>query len=76
MPRPDGELDCGCNPRLNKHFADAPPNSELVILDGLKNAILIETSTVRDREGHRAKARGRIAASTSAIDLSPEFHPF
>jgi 3-oxoadipate enol-lactonase len=37
-----GELDAGCNPRLNRRIADALPNSELVILDGLKHAILIE----------------------------------
>ena len=30
-----GELDGGCNPRLNKQIADALPNSELVILEGL-----------------------------------------
>ena len=39
-----GELDGGCNPRLNKQIAEALPNSELVILDGLKHAILIEAS--------------------------------
>ena len=39
-----GELDGGCNPRLNRQIADALPNSELVILDGLKHAILIEAS--------------------------------
>lgn len=37
-----GELDGGCNPRLNKLIAEAMPRSELVILDGLKHAILIE----------------------------------
>jgi pimeloyl-ACP methyl ester carboxylesterase len=37
-----GELDGGCNPRLNKQIAQALTNSELVILDGLKHAILIE----------------------------------
>lgn len=37
-----GELDGGCNPRLNKQIADAMPNAELVILDGLKHAIFIE----------------------------------
>jgi 3-oxoadipate enol-lactonase len=37
-----GELDGGCNPRLNRQIADALPGSELVILDGLKHAILIE----------------------------------
>lgn len=39
-----GELDGGCNPRLNKQIAEALPNSELVILDGLKHAILIEAT--------------------------------
>jgi 3-oxoadipate enol-lactonase len=39
-----GELDGGCNPRLNRQIAAALPNSELVILDGLKHAILIEAS--------------------------------
>ena len=37
-----GELDGGCNPRLNKQIAAALPNSELVILDDIKHAILIE----------------------------------
>jgi len=39
-----GELDGGCNPRLNKQIAAALPKAELVILDGLKHAILIEAS--------------------------------
>ncbi|MBL0373345.1 alpha/beta fold hydrolase [Rhizobium sp. KVB221] len=39
-----GELDGGCNPRLNQQIADAMPNSDLVILDGLKHAILIEAT--------------------------------
>ena len=39
-----GELDGACNPRLNKLIAAAMPNSELVILDGLKHAILIEAT--------------------------------
>jgi pimeloyl-ACP methyl ester carboxylesterase len=39
-----GELDGGCNPRLNMQIADALPNSELVILEGLKHAILIEAT--------------------------------
>jgi pimeloyl-ACP methyl ester carboxylesterase len=39
-----GELDGGCNPRLNRQIADALPNSELVILEGLKHAILIEAT--------------------------------
>ncbi|MGO4175518.1 alpha/beta fold hydrolase [Bosea sp. TAF32] len=39
-----GELDGGCNPRLNRQIAEALPNSELVILDGLKHAILIEAT--------------------------------
>jgi pimeloyl-ACP methyl ester carboxylesterase len=39
-----GELDGGCNPRLNKQINAALPNSELVILDGLKHALMIEAS--------------------------------
>jgi pimeloyl-ACP methyl ester carboxylesterase len=39
-----GELDGGCNPRLNRQIAEAMPNAELVILDGLKHAILIEAT--------------------------------
>lgn len=39
-----GELDGGCNPRLNKAIAAALDNSELVILDALKHAILIEAT--------------------------------
>lgn len=39
-----GELDGGCNPRLNRLIAGAMPGSELVILDGLKHAILIEAT--------------------------------
>jgi pimeloyl-ACP methyl ester carboxylesterase len=39
-----GELDGGCNPRLNKQIAAALPHSELVILDGLKHAIFIEAT--------------------------------
>ena len=37
-----GELDGGCNPRLNRFIAGELPDSELVILKGLKHAILIE----------------------------------
>src|SRR5262249_4423805 len=37
-----GELDGGCNPRLNRQIAEALVDAELVILDGLKHAILIE----------------------------------
>jgi pimeloyl-ACP methyl ester carboxylesterase len=39
-----GELDGGCNPRLNAAIAEALPNSELVILAGLKHAIFIEAT--------------------------------
>jgi pimeloyl-ACP methyl ester carboxylesterase len=39
-----GELDGGCNPRLNRLIAAALPRSELVILDGLKHAIFIEAT--------------------------------
>ena len=37
-----GELDSGCNPRLNRLIAEKLPNSKLVILDNLKHSILIE----------------------------------
>lgn len=37
-----GELDGGCNPRLNGFIADQLPNSKLVILDGYKHSILLE----------------------------------
>ncbi len=37
-----GELDGGCNPRLNTLIANTLPNAELVILDGLKHSILVE----------------------------------
>lgn len=39
-----GELDGGCNPRLNTLIAKAMPHAELVILEGLKHAILIEAT--------------------------------
>ncbi len=39
-----GELDGGCNPRLNRFIADTLANAELVVLEGLKHAILIEAS--------------------------------
>lgn len=39
-----GELDGGCNPRLNRLIHQALPGSELVILDGLKHAIFIEAT--------------------------------
>ncbi len=37
-----GEFDGGCNPRLNTFIAGEIANSELVILDDLKHAILLE----------------------------------
>lgn len=39
-----GELDGGCNPRLNTLIHQAMPGSELVILPGLKHAIFIEAT--------------------------------
>jgi 3-oxoadipate enol-lactonase len=39
-----GELDGGCNPRLNAQMAKAMANAELVILEGLKHAIFIEAT--------------------------------
>ena len=37
-----GELDGGCNPRLNRLIDDAMQNSELIVLEGLKHSILVE----------------------------------
>ncbi len=37
-----GELDGACSPRHNRVMAETLPDAELVILDGLKHAILIE----------------------------------
>ena len=37
-----GELDGGCNPRLNRFIANKLQNAELVILEGLKHSILVE----------------------------------
>jgi pimeloyl-ACP methyl ester carboxylesterase len=37
-----GELDGGCSPRLNRIIANQIPDAELVILDGMKHAILLE----------------------------------
>ena len=39
-----GELDGGCNPRLNRFIDEALPDSRLVILDGLKHSLMIEAS--------------------------------
>ena len=39
-----GELDGGCNPRLNRFIHGELPNSELVILEGLKHSLMIEAS--------------------------------
>lgn len=39
-----GENDGGCNPRLNTQIAAALPHSELVILPGLRHAILLEAA--------------------------------
>ncbi|MCK5923488.1 MAG: alpha/beta hydrolase, partial [Methylococcales bacterium] len=37
-----GEFDGGCSPRLNRIIAKQIPDAELVILDGVKHAILLE----------------------------------
>ena len=37
-----GEFDGGCSPRLNQIIAKQIPDAELVILDGVKHAILLE----------------------------------
>ncbi len=39
-----GELDGGCNPRLNRFIHDQLPDSRLVILAGLKHSLMIEAS--------------------------------
>lgn len=39
-----GELDGGCNPRLNAFIHSRLPDSRLVILEGLKHALMIEAS--------------------------------
>jgi 3-oxoadipate enol-lactonase len=41
-----GENDGACNPRLNLQIAAALPNSELLILGGLRHAILLEAPEV------------------------------
>jgi 3-oxoadipate enol-lactonase len=48
-----GELDGACSPRLNKLIVEAMPNAEMVILEGLKHAILIEASDVVAPHVHR-----------------------
>ncbi|MEO3416224.1 alpha/beta hydrolase [Roseovarius sp. CAU 1744] len=45
-----GELDGGCNPRLNRFIDAQLPDSRLVILDGLKHAILAEAPDQVARE--------------------------
>ena len=39
-----GELDGGCNPRLNRFIHQQLPDSRLVILDGYKHSLLMEAS--------------------------------
>lgn len=39
-----GELDGGCNPRLNRFIHDQLPDSSLVILPHLKHSLMIEAS--------------------------------
>lgn len=39
-----GEFDGGCNPRLNHFINNELPDSELVILDGLKHSLMIEAT--------------------------------
>ena len=41
-----GELDGGCNPRLNRQIDEALPNSELVVLEGYKHSLLLEAGEV------------------------------
>ena len=54
-----GELDGGCNPRLNRFIADELPDSELVIIPGYKHAILKEAADqVADNVRRFLKANG------------------
>jgi len=39
-----GEFDGGCNPRLNRFIHGQLPDSELVILEGLKHSLMIEAT--------------------------------
>lgn len=39
-----GELDGGCNPRLNRFIHGELADSELVVLEGLKHSLMIEAS--------------------------------
>ena len=39
-----GELDGGCNPRLNQFIHEQLPNSRLVIIEGIKHSLLIEAT--------------------------------
>ena len=39
-----GELDGGCNPRLNRFMHEQLPDSRLVIIDGIKHSLLMEAS--------------------------------
>lgn len=56
-----GELDGGCNPRLNRFIAGQLPDAELVLLDGLKHSILIEApERVAAHLGRFLEARGGI----------------
>ena len=54
-----GELDGGCNPRLNTFIDSQLPDSELVILPGLKHSILKEAAAeVADNVKRFIKAHG------------------
>jgi 3-oxoadipate enol-lactonase len=39
-----GELDGGCNPRLNRFIHERLPDSRLVIIEGIKHSLLMEAS--------------------------------
>jgi pimeloyl-ACP methyl ester carboxylesterase len=57
-----GELDGGCNPRLNRYIADRLPESELVILEGHKHGILVEApDQVAEHLQRFSAARSRAA---------------
>lgn len=64
-----GELDGGCNPRLNRLIHDRLPDSKLVVLDGLKHAILAEAPGAVAAEIRRF-IRSRRPLGAAAVDLA------
>ena len=63
-----GELDGGCNPHLNRLIDECLPDSERVILDGLKHSILIEAPRlVAEHLGRFLDRRGRLQGPVGAV---------